>query len=112
MKFSVTILPEAEDVILRTAKWWATNRSSAQAVRWFTGIYDAFETLEEHPERCPLARECNLFPIELRELHFGIGSRSTHRVIFTIRPDMVVILTIRHTAQGDLEPEDLGFPSQ
>lgn len=108
---NVVILPEAEDIILRTARWWAKNRSADQAQRWFSGIYDAFDTLQQNPERCPLARENSLFPIELREFRYGIGSHPTHRVIFTVRPGTVVILTIRHTSQGDLEPEDLGFPS-
>ena len=111
MSYTVVILPEAEDIALRTAKWWAENRSSEQAQCWFHGIYDAFDTLEQHPERCPLARENSLLPIELRELHYGLGDRPTHRIIFTVRPDSVVILTIRHTSQMDIRPEDLGFPS-
>jgi len=112
MNFAVVILPEAEDIIFRTAQWWAKNRSADQARHWFSGLYDAFETLRQNPERCPLAREKSIFPIELRELHYGIGSRSTHRVIFTVRPEQVIILTMRHTSQGNLELEDLGFSSQ
>ena len=111
MIYAVVILPEAEEIILKSAQWWAKNRSAKQAQRWFDGIYDALDTLKNHPQRFPLARENSLFPIELRELHFGVGSQPTHRAIFTVRPDTVVVLTIRHTSQKDLEPEDLGFPS-
>ena len=112
MNYTVVILPEAEDMILRTARWWAKNRSATQAQQWFHGIYEAFDTLQQNPQRCALAREDSLFPIELRELHYGIGSQPTHRVIFTVRPESVVILTIRHTSQADIQPEDLGFPSR
>ena len=45
-------------------------------------------------------------PYEIRELHYGLGLHATHRVIFTIRPDMVLILTIRHAAQSDLSEID------
>ena len=112
MNYAVVILPEAEEIIKDTAQWWAEHRSSEQARRWFVGIYDAFETLRQNPERCPLARENTLFPMELRELHYSLGSHPTHRVIFTVRADTVLILAIRHTAQADLQPDDLGFPSE
>jgi plasmid stabilization system protein ParE len=78
-----------------------------QAARWYAGFSAAIDSLAENPDRCPLARENDLFPYELRELHDGLGSRPTHRAVFTIRPDAVVILTIRHAAQKDLTPDDL-----
>ena len=112
MSYEVVILPEAENLILVTARWWAKHRSLDQAQRWFHGIYDALDTLERNPERCPLARENSLFPIELRELHYGVGPHPTHRAVFTVRPNAVVILTLRHTSQADLQPEDLGFTSE
>lgn len=111
MSYRVAILPEAEDIIVRTADWWAQHRSAGQARQWFNGIYEAFDTLEHNPGRCPLARESSLFPIELRELHHGLGSKATHRIIFTVRSETVLILTVRHTAQADLQPGDLRFPS-
>ena len=109
MSYAVVILPEAEEAILSTALWWEKNRSPSQAERWFHGVYDAIDTLEESPRRCSLARESGVFPIELRELHYGLGAQRTHRIIFTIRPETVVVLTLRHTSQTDLQPEDLGF---
>jgi len=110
MNYAVLILPEAEDSIFRAAEWWAKTHSPQQAQRWFEGIYAAIETLEQQPQRCPLAREHGFFPIELRELHYGIGIRITHRAIFTIREDRVLVLSIRHVAQEDLQLDDLGFP--
>ena len=46
-------------------------------------------------------------PFEIRQLVYGLGRKRTHRAIFTIRPDQVVVLTIRHLAQSDLGSEDL-----
>jgi plasmid stabilization system protein ParE len=75
--------------------------------RWYAGFSDAIRSLTENPERCPLAPENGRFPYEIRELHYGLGSRPTHRAVFTIRPDMVLVLTIRHAAQAELTEEDL-----
>jgi hypothetical protein len=55
----------------------------------------------------PVAAENGCFPYQIRELHFGLGARPTHRAVFTIRPDIVLVLTIRHAAQSDLAAEDL-----
>jgi len=44
---------------------------------------------------------------ELRELHFGVGSRATHRVIYVVDDDAVRVLAVRHAAQEDAEPEEL-----
>lgn len=68
---------------------------------------EALRSLEEQPLRCPLARENESFPYELRELHYGVGSRPTHRALLTVRPDAVVVLSIRHVAQKDVVPDDL-----
>jgi plasmid stabilization system protein ParE len=43
----------------------------------------------------------------MRELHFGVGARPTHRVIFTIVKQTVVVLAVRHAAQNVLRPEDI-----
>jgi plasmid stabilization system protein ParE len=78
-----------------------------QAARWYAGFSDAIAALAQNPERCPLAPENGCFPYEIRELHYGLGSRPTHRAVFTVRPDMVLVLTIRHAAQADLTEADL-----
>jgi hypothetical protein len=59
------------------------------------------------PQRCPLACENHKSDDELRELHFGLATRPTHRIIFVIDPDAVRVLAIRHVAQDDVAPEDL-----
>ena len=82
-------------------QWWAENRSAEQAVRWYNGIADAIEALADRPAQWPLARENSRTPYELRERHFGLGRQPTHRILFTIRPELVLIVSIRHVAQHD-----------
>jgi len=107
MSRPVILQPEAEDQLVASARWWADQRSAEQAHRWYAGFLETIETLADNPERCPLARENAAFPYELRELHYGLGSRPTHRALFTIRPDAVVVLSVRHATQRDVTPEDL-----
>ena len=106
MKHTVVLTDPAEEELLAAYEWWAGNRSEEQAVRWYNGLLDALEALAEHPTRCSIARENDRFAAELRELHFGLGSRPTHRAIFTIRPDMILVYSIRHVSQRDWDPGD------
>jgi hypothetical protein len=57
--------------------------------------------------RCPLAAEDGQFPLELRELRYGAGRRPTHRAIFSIKDDLVLVLAVRHLAQDRVQPHDL-----
>jgi len=92
----------------RNARWWATHRSDDQAIRWYEGILEAIYSLDENPQRWPVARENENFPYELRELHYGSGPRPTHRALFTIRDDRsVAVLSVRHVAQQEVTPDDL-----
>ena len=101
MTYTVVLTVPAEAELLAAYQWWAERRSAEQASRWYNGMIDALATLTRNPERCPLSRENGQFPVELRERHYGLGSRPTHRAIFTIRPDIVLVYTIRHVAQDD-----------
>ena len=101
MSVPVIIEPQAKADLRHAVAWWSENRSKEQALRWYDGIRDAIDTLADHPQRCALARENPKSDNELRELHFGLGSRPTHRVIFVIDPDAVRVLAVRHAAQDD-----------
>jgi plasmid stabilization system protein ParE len=107
MTYLVRVSDQARSEIDRAFAWWAENRSREQAVKWYNGILASIESLGGNPDRCALARESERFPYEIRELHFGLGSRPTHRVVFTIRRDTVVVLTVRHAAQADISLEDV-----
>ena len=104
MTLPIIIEDEAGANIIEAAAWWAKHRDQEQAIRWYDGILSAIETLEDNPARCVLARENPKSDVELRELHFGLGSRPKHRIIFVIDPDAVRVLSVRHAAQDDWEP--------
>lgn len=56
----------------------------------------------ESPERFTKAREADFFKNDLREARFGVTpKRPTHRLLFTIRGDEVLIVALRHHAQDD-----------
>lgn len=103
----VIVTSRAEREMQESALWWATNRSAEQASRWLHGLDQRLQSLAEAPTRCPLAAENGQFAYELRELHYGIGSHPTHRAVFTIAEDLVLVLTVRHAAQDTLRPSDL-----
>ena len=103
----IQIAEPAERDIRSAHDWWSENRSAEQADRWYNNIYKAIETLRSMPSRCPLAPESDLHPSGLRQLSFGIGKHPTHRIIFTIERDTVIILRVRHTSQQDLTAADL-----
>lgn len=85
-------------------RWWAVHRSAEQAAQWYERIYDAIETLQSMPERCPRVPETGLSRTAIRQLLFGIGARPTHRIVFHFDPDKdtATILRVRHCAQDDL----------
>jgi plasmid stabilization system protein ParE len=105
--YEVRISEPAELDIQSIFDWWRSYRSAEQAERWFEAIYPAIETLSRMPQRCPRARENDSYPGDLRQLLFTIGRRPTHRIIFAIEGDAVIILHVRHTSQRDLRADEL-----
>ena len=106
MTYRVTILPLAKRQLFEQALWWSENRSAEQAFRWLEGFEKALESLADHPERWGVARENDAFDVVIRELHYGLRNRATHRAVFEIRGDEVLVYSIRHLAQRDLTPDD------
>ena len=90
-------------------KWWAANRSQEQAIAWHEGLFNALDSLANNPQRFAISRENDRFTHEIREMHYGLGPRATHRAVFTIAEPLrrVFVLTIRHSAQPDLLPSDV-----
>ncbi|MEX2139147.1 MAG: type II toxin-antitoxin system RelE/ParE family toxin [Pirellulales bacterium] len=107
MTYTVIATERAAREIEDAAAWWAENRSVEQAERWYQGIRAAIAALAVSPEARPVAAENDSFPYEIRELHYGLSSKSTHRVIFTIVRQTVLVLTVRHAARRPLTPDDL-----
>jgi plasmid stabilization system protein ParE len=107
MSYRVVITGPAQRDIRDAVRWWHENRSPAQAERWYEKIIPAITTLAENPDRCPISPESDLLPTGLRQLHFGLSRKTTHRIVFTIEGTNVIVLRVRHVARQDLGLEDL-----
>jgi plasmid stabilization system protein ParE len=107
MSFRVAITAQAECDMRSAYRWWSEHRSKRQADRWYAGLTKAIAGLSENPERHGRSRKSNCFAYEIRELLFGLGRRPTHRAVFTIRGEEILVLTVRHVAQQDLSPDDI-----
>ena len=83
---------------------------SIAAARWYNGLEEKIYSLERWPRRCPAAPESQRSQRALRHLLYGSRPR-VYRVIFEIheRNKTVYILTIRHWAMDEVQPEELEF---
>jgi len=105
--FRLIISGPAEQDMQAAHDWWAQNRSKEQANRWYLGIHEAITSLVQMPERCSFATERDLLKQGIRQLLYGLGHRPTHRVVFVIDGNNVIVLRVRHTAQDALTSKDL-----
>ena len=105
MTYRVIVEPTAEREIRAAVRWKTENASPAAAAHWY-GLLKKIDTLRRQPSRCPLGAENDKFPEEIRELLYGRPGKRIHkhRIIFTIRNDVVHILYVRHTARDEIEP--------
>jgi plasmid stabilization system protein ParE len=104
MKYEVVVTATARSQLEAAYERWATNRSASQSARWYSKFLDAIAGLSHDPARCPSSPESDRFPFDVRDLYFGVGSRPTHRAVFSIRGQQVLILAIRHLAQDEIQP--------
>lgn len=105
--FAIHITDVAEQDIQSAFEWWRDNRSASEAERWYQSIYPAIETLQSMPHRCAFATERELIGVELRQLLYGIGRRPTHRILFSVENETVIILRVLHNAQQHLRPDQI-----
>jgi plasmid stabilization system protein ParE len=103
MSFEVLITLRGQQEAQSIHDWWSRHRSAEQASRWYEECWKCISSLEDDPERWPLAGESDRFPYSLRQLNFGLGRRPTHRILYTMRHDRVVVLRVRSLSQQDLE---------
>ena len=83
---------------------WYRKQSPSVAGRWYAGLRNSMQRLNRDPERFPSAEEDDTFPYKLREMLYGLGHKKTHRVLFVVRPNAVVVYAIRHVAQKRFDP--------
>jgi plasmid stabilization system protein ParE len=94
VKYRVIVEPPAR-ANLDEAYLWIAERNPAAAIKWFNGLEAAIRTLEDFPQRWPLAEESKVFEVEIRQLIYGkrVGA---YRVLFTIEGESVHVLHVRH----------------
>ena len=106
MSFEVVLTEEAKRQLDEACEWYQQNAPHL-ANDWYNGLLDSLYLLEYDPTRFGIARESHEFPVEMRQLLYGVGKRKTHRAIFSVHGDRVVVRAIRHLAQRDLRNSDL-----
>ena len=97
--FEIDLTSAADEDLRNNVQWWSEHRSRSEAERWYVSILEHIYSLERMPTRCLLAREAESLGIELRNLWFGLGSKQTHRVLFTVEGSRVVVLRVLSTRQ-------------
>jgi len=95
--FEIHISDAAKRDLINNVDWWSENRSADEAERWYVAILESIYSLEQMPERCPLAREAEALGIELHNLWFGLSGKHTHRTLFTISSTNVNVLRVLST---------------
>jgi plasmid stabilization system protein ParE len=105
MTYDVVISSRAQQEAQANHDWWAKHRSAQQAASWYDEFMKAALSLERDPDRWAVAAENDRFPYQIRQLNFGIGRKPTHRLVYTIRSNEVVVLRVRHLAQADIDVE-------
>jgi plasmid stabilization system protein ParE len=106
VSYHVVIVPWAKQQLLEQALWWSEHRSVEQADAWLNGFERKLASLSDGPEKHPKARESQELARNLHEIYFGLGRKKTHRAVFEIRDQYVIVHSIRHLAQDDLSASD------
>jgi hypothetical protein len=106
MTYRIDLAATSKTDIRDQTRWISEYVSHAAANVWLAGLSKTIATQRTRPLRCPVARENERFPEEIRELlHERGGKRAhKHRIIFTLRQKTVIVLYVRHTARDELEP--------
>jgi plasmid stabilization system protein ParE len=106
MSWRVRTTQRAERDILDIHRWiLEVERRPIEARRWLDGARQAITSLSEHPARCPLAPEAQEPRREIRQLLFH-----SHRMLFFVRAEEVLILHVRHASRRPATGAELGEP--
>jgi plasmid stabilization system protein ParE len=101
MAFRVRTSPKSKRDAREILSWLHAEHAGETGLRWFEGLQIAILSLQDMPERCPLAPENPSVPFEMRQLLYG-SRRHRYRILFTIRAEEVIILHIRRPGQQSL----------
>ena len=98
--FEVLLSDSAKRDLRSNVDWWSEHRSESQAELWYDSVMKAIYSLERNPQRCIVAREADLLGIELKNLWFGLSSKQTHRILFTVDGGVVNVLRVLSARQN------------
>jgi plasmid stabilization system protein ParE len=98
MKYQVEILPQALGDIELAYRWMADVLGPQAAENWYDELMVAVQSLENFPNRCPIAPESAEFQQSIRQLLVGKPRR--YRVVFVVERGSVSILYVRHTSRA------------
>ena len=75
------VLTRTAERQLNAAVDWYAGQNPEVADDWFNGLLAAISDIAKYPERFGLAHENDELPFEFREMRYGLGKRTTHRVL-------------------------------
>jgi plasmid stabilization system protein ParE len=101
MKYRVEITAPAETDV-EEAYLWILKNSPAAAIRWRNGLYEVAQALETFPHRFGMAPEAAAVDFELRQFVY-----KSHRILYTVKEDVVYILHVRHGARRLLASDEV-----
>jgi plasmid stabilization system protein ParE len=104
MTYKIALSRKARKQLERAYQWYV-KESPANADGWYNGFIDALNSLTSNPRRFGRAPESPLFPVEIRQLLYG--KNRNWRALYTIRKDLVFVVSIRHAARRGITPDDL-----
>ena len=108
MAYRVEITKSA-DAQLDALSAWVIARAPHHGAAWFNGLEQSILSLEDHPERCPIAAE-SFDPVHpIRVLLHG-RRQEVYRVFFVVDEgaQIVRVIHIRHGAQQPLKLKATG----
>jgi len=106
MAYRVVLTDKAEADVESVLKWFCDQRATDAGRRWYAQLIAKLHTLENHPERCPLAAESEDVCQEIREPRLG-KRRHKYRILFKISRRSVVILRVWHGARNSITRDDV-----
>jgi len=105
MTYRVEMSPGAGQDLLAEARYIAESSKSLEVAQaWFDGMRQAVMALSDQPRSFALARENDVFDIEVRQRVY-----KSHRILFTVHDASQVVLVHRiwHAARDNASPSEL-----
>ena len=93
MAYRVELAKSAE-AQLEELYLWAVQRAPSQGTSWFNGLERVILSLDQHPERCPVAPESFDPDSPIRVLHYG-RRHHVYSVFFAV-DDRTKIVRVLH----------------